>query len=100
VVSSDAGEARRIARLSTKRYLELPNYWNNLLRLGFTDEDRDNGGSDRLVDAVVAWGTPQQIADRVKQHLDAGADHVCVQVLRDDRAIPEREWKELAQVLL
>jgi probable F420-dependent oxidoreductase len=100
VLSTDAADARRIARLSTKRYLELPNYWNNLLRLGFTDDDRDNGGSDRLVDAVVAWGTPQQIADRVKQHHDAGADHVCVQVLRDDRLIPEREWRELAQVLL
>ncbi len=100
VMSTDAVEARRIARLSTKRYLELPNYWNNMVRLGFTDDDRANGGSDRLVDAIVAWGTPQQIADRVKQHHDAGANHVCVQVLRDDRAIPEREWKELAQVLL
>ena len=100
VVSSDASEARRIARKGMKIYIGLPNYWNNLLRLGFTEDDRADGGSDRLVDAIVAWGTPQQISDRVKQHHDAGADHVCVQVLRDDRAIPENEWKDLAQVLL
>ncbi len=100
VLSTDAGDARRIARLAMKIYLGLPNYWNNLLRLGFTEEDRADGGSDRLVDAIVVWGTAQQIADRVKLHQEAGADHVCVQVLRDDRAIPENEWRELAQVLL
>jgi probable F420-dependent oxidoreductase len=100
VLETDAAEARRIARKGMKIYLPLPNYWNNLLRLGFTEEDRENGGSDRLVDAIVAWGTPQQVADRVKQHHDAGADHVCVQVLRDDRAIPLDAWKDLAQVLL
>lgn len=100
VLSTDAGDARRIARMAMKIYLGLPNYWNNLLRLGFTEDDRADGGSDRLVDAIVVWGTAQQIADRVKQHHDAGADHVCVQVLREDRAIPETEWRELAQVLL
>jgi probable F420-dependent oxidoreductase len=100
VLSTDAGEARRIARKGMKIYLGLPNYWNNLLRLGFVEADRENGASDRLVDAVVVWGTPQQVADRVKQHHDAGANHVCVQVLRDDVAIPANEWRELAQVLL
>jgi probable F420-dependent oxidoreductase len=100
VVSSDSGDARRIARKAMKRYLELPNYWNNLQRFGYTEDDLVDGGSDRLVDAIVVWGTPQQIADRVKQQHDAGADHVCLQVLRDDLAIPEAEWKELAQVLL
>ncbi len=100
VLLTDPAEARRIARKAMKRYIVLPNYWNNLLRLGFTEADRENDGSDRLVDAIVAWGTPQQVADRVKQHHDAGADHVCVQVLRDDVAIPADEWRELAQVLL
>jgi probable F420-dependent oxidoreductase len=100
VVETDPVEARRIARKAMSIYLGLPNYWNNLLRLGYTEADRENGGSDRLVDAIVVWGTPQQIADRVKLHHDAGADHVCVQVLRDDLAIPEREWRDLGQVLL
>jgi probable F420-dependent oxidoreductase len=100
VLSTDPGEARRIARKGMKIYLGLPNYWNNLLRLGFVEADRENGGTDRLVDAIVAWGTPQQVADRVKQHHDAGANHVCVQVLQDGVAVPSQEWRELAQVLL
>jgi probable F420-dependent oxidoreductase len=100
VLNTDPVEARRIARKAMKIYIGLPNYWNNLLRLGFTEEDRENGGSDRLVDAIVVWGTPQQVADRVAQHHAAGANHVCVQALRDDTAIPEQEWRDLAEVLL
>lgn len=100
VLSTDADEARRIGRAGMKIYLGLPNYWNNLVRLGFTDEDRENGGSDRLVDAIVAWGTPDQIAERVAQHHAAGADHVCVQVLQDGTAMPEQQWRDLAKVLL
>jgi probable F420-dependent oxidoreductase len=100
VLSTDPAEARRIARQGMKIYMGLPNYWNNLLRLGFTEEDRENGGSDRLVDAIVVWGTPADVAARVKQHHDAGADHVCVQVLQEGRDIPESAWRDLAQVLL
>lgn len=100
VLSTEPDEARRIARGAMKIYLGLPNYWNNLLRLGFTEADRENGGSDRLVDAIVVWGTPQQVAERVAQHHAAGADHVCVQVLRADRAVPTQEWRDLAEVLL
>jgi probable F420-dependent oxidoreductase len=100
VLSTDADEARRIARAGMKIYLGLPNYWNNLVRLGFTDADREDGGSDRLVDAIVAWGTPDQIAERVAQHHAAGADHVCVQVLQDGMAMPEQQWRDLAKVLL
>lgn len=100
VLSTDADEARRIGRAGMKIYLGLPNYWNNLVRLGFTDDDRENGGSDRLVDAIVAWGTPDQIAERVAQHHAAGADHVCVQVLQDGTAMPEQQWRDLAKVLL
>ncbi len=100
VLSTDPVEARAIARGNMKIYMGLPNYWNNLLRLGFTEADREDGGSDRLVDAVVVWGTAQQVADRVAEHRAAGANHVCVQVLRGDRQIPEREWRDLAAVLL
>jgi probable F420-dependent oxidoreductase len=100
VLSTDPVEARAIARGNMKIYMGLPNYWNNLLRPGFTEADREDGGSDRLVDAVVVWGTAQQVADRVAQHRAAGANHVCVQVLRGDRQIPEREWRDLAAVLL
>ena len=98
VLSTDADEARRIARAGMKIYLGLPNYWNNLVRLGFTDADRENGG--RLVDAIVVWGTEEQIAERVAQHHAAGADHVCVQVLQDGTAMPEAQWRRLAPALL
>ena len=100
VLETDPVEARRVARAGMKIYLGLPNYFNNLLRLGFTEEDRVDGGSDRLVDAIVAWGTEVQIADRVAQHHAAGADHVCVQVLQDGFAMPEPQWRRLAPVLL
>ena len=67
-----------------KIYLRLPNYQNNLTWLGFADADFEDGGSDRLVDAIVAWGDEQAIARRVQAHFDAGADHVCIQPLRSD----------------
>jgi probable F420-dependent oxidoreductase len=100
VLNTDPAEARRIARGGMKIYLGLPNYWNNLLRLGFEEADRADGGSDRLVDAIVAWGTDDQIAARVAEHQAAGADHVCVQVLQDGRIMPGEEWRRLASVLL
>jgi probable F420-dependent oxidoreductase len=100
-LESDAGKARDIARLHMATYLGLPNYVNNLKRLGFTDDDVANGGSDRLVDAIVAWGNIDAIVKRVRAHHDAGADHVCVQVLDPDpRALPLRQWRELAPALL
>ncbi len=100
VLETDPAEARRIARAGMKIYMGLPNYFNNLLRLGFTEDDRADGGSDRLVDAIVAWGTEEQIAERVAQHHEAGADHVCVQVLQDGSAMPEDQWRRLAPALL
>ena len=70
------------------------------MRLGFTDEDLLDGGSDRLVDALVAWGDESALARRVQEHRDAGADHVCVQVLTDDpRALPTEQWRALAPAL-
>jgi probable F420-dependent oxidoreductase len=78
----------------------LPNYSNNWKRQGFTDDDLAGGGSDRLVDALVAWGSEEAIAARVQQHRDAGADHVCIQVLTDDpRAFPADQWRALAPAL-
>jgi len=81
---TDASKARAIARNQMKVYLALPNYQNNLRWLGYGDDDFRNGGSDRLVDAIVCWGDEKAIASRVKAHLDAGADHVCIQPFRPD----------------
>jgi probable F420-dependent oxidoreductase len=101
VLETDATKAREIARAHTVRYLALPNYVNNLRRLGFTDADLNDSGSDRLVDAIVAWGDLAAVIDRIRAHQSAGADHVCIQVLpADPQALPLREWHELAAALL
>lgn len=83
ILGTDAEQARRVARGHTTSYLRLPNYVNNLRRLGYSDQDLSGGGSDRLVDAIVAWGDEEQIAARVRQHLAGGADHVLLQPLGD-----------------
>jgi probable F420-dependent oxidoreductase len=101
VLSTDADEARAAARLHMATYLGLPNYTNNLRRLGWGDDDLADGGSDRLVDAIVAWGDEDAIVARVQAHLDAGADHVCVQVLdASASALPLPQWRTLAPALL
>ena len=101
VLATDPERARAAARLHMGTYLTLPNYTNNLRRLGWTDADLDDGGSDRLVDAIVAWGDEAAIVDRVQAHLDAGADHVCIQVLGDNAAeLPLPQWRALAPALL
>jgi len=81
VVVADPEHARSIGRPKVQTYLGLQNYRNNLRRLGFTDDDMAGGGSDRLVDALVAHGTPDTIADRLAKHLDEGADEVAIQIL-------------------
>lgn len=92
VLETDPTKARAIARGFMKTYLGLPNYTNNLRRLGWGDDDLNDGGSDALVDAIVAWGSLDQIAARLRAHLDAGADHVCAQVLAGERsALPMAE---------
>jgi probable F420-dependent oxidoreductase len=99
VVSSDPPVARGIARPWAADYLELPNYANNWRRLGYGD-DLGDGGSDRLIDAAFAWGDASSIATRVREHLDAGADHVCIQVISgrdDDACLPA--LRELAGLL-
>jgi probable F420-dependent oxidoreductase len=100
VLETDPERARAIARNHLAMYLPLPNYWNNLLRLGFDESDKQQGGSDRIVDAIVAWGDVDAIKTRVDAHRDAGADHVCVQVLRADYEFPKAEWRELAGALV
>jgi probable F420-dependent oxidoreductase len=81
VLTTDVDEARRIGRETVDHYLGLSNYVNNWLRLGFSEDDVTKPGSDRLIDSVVAYGTPEAIAQRLNEHLEAGADHVAVQVL-------------------
>ena len=83
-LESDPAKAREIARGHMKRYLTLDNYANNLRRLGWGDADIGNGGSDTLVDAIVAWGGADAVKARAHAHLVGGADHVCLQVLGDD----------------
>ena len=101
VLESDPNRARRTARGHTRSYLALPNYANNLRRLGYSETDLAEAGSDRLVDAVVAWGDVAAIARRVDEHFRAGADHVCIQILSEDRrALPMAEWRTLADAML
>jgi probable F420-dependent oxidoreductase len=101
VLETDPTTARATARTHLATYLGLPNYTNNWKRIGFTDEDLADGGSDRLVDALVAWGDEQTIATRVQAQRDAGADHVCIQALEPDpRAWPTAQWRTLAPALV
>lgn len=103
VLETDPDRAREIARKNMAHYFQLPNYVNNWRRHGFTDDDVTAPGSDRLVDAIVAWGDETAIAARVQQHRDAGADHVCIQVLtdRDDlTTVPLEQWRRLAPALI
>jgi probable F420-dependent oxidoreductase len=101
VLETVPSEARRIARLHLRGYLSQPNYRRSFVRQGFDETDLDDGGSDRLVDAIVAWGTVDEVSERVHDHLDAGASHVAVQVLTpnmDD--LPMTELGLLAHALL
>lgn len=102
VLESDPDTARAIARQGLAVYLRAPNYQRNLRTLGFDDADwaDPKAASDRLVDGLVAWGGPEAVAERVAEHHAAGADHVCVQVLRADMTLPVAEWRSLAEVLL
>ena len=88
LAETDPARARRIGRAWLGRYLEMTNYRNNLLRLGFGTPDFAGGGSDRLVDAMIAWGDAAGIRRRIDEHWAAGADHVCIQALNPDEATP------------
>jgi probable F420-dependent oxidoreductase len=99
VLERDADRAREIARDYAATYLRLGNYTRNLLRFGFTEDDVGGGGSDRLIDAVIPHGSPAEIAEAVALHLEAGADHVCVQPLGHGPA-PVEDYGALAAELL
>ena len=99
VLETDVTRARELARGHMEMYLKLPNYTNNLLRHGFEEADLADGGSDRLVDAIVAHGDVDAIAARAAEHHAAGADHVCVQVIHDGDGLPLEIWRELAPAL-
>jgi probable F420-dependent oxidoreductase len=101
LLETDPARARAAARSALEMYLRLPNYTNNMRRLGFGDADFEGGGSDRLVDALVAWGDAEDVEERVRQHRQVGADHVCVQVLPSGGdGLPRAAWRELAHVLV
>lgn len=99
IIEKNPGKARELARIHMSFYLELPNYVNNLLELGFTDEDIQGGGSDRLVDAIVAWGDVDTIRRRILEHLDAGADHVAIQPLASPGELGIEQVKRIAPAL-
>lgn len=102
VLEPDAAAARSIARQYTSVYLTLPNYTNNLRRFGWTDDDFTDGGSDRLVDALVPWGTLEQVTAGIEKHYQAGADEVAIQVLNggDATAFPAAAFRALASALV
>jgi probable F420-dependent oxidoreductase len=100
VLEPDPTRGREIGRRHMAAYLKLPNYVDNLRTLGYDDDDFADGGSERLVDAIVAWGDEEAIARRVREHLDAGADHVAVQAYADSAAAALAQLERLAPVLL
>jgi probable F420-dependent oxidoreductase len=103
ILERDPQRARDIGRKFMATYVRLPNYANNLLRHGFTESDLKNEHgvpSDRLVDAICAWGDLEEIAGRIAEHFDAGATHVSIQVLKEDLTdLPSAEWREIASLV-
>ncbi|WP_406330305.1 LLM class F420-dependent oxidoreductase [Streptomyces sp. NBC_00203] len=102
VPETDPTRARALAREALAMYLSLPNYTNSFLRLGFTEDDLADGGSDRLIDALYAWGDEDRIRDRINAFHEAGADHVAIQVVdggpRD--GLQREAWRRLADLLI
>jgi probable F420-dependent oxidoreductase len=100
VLSNDPGQARTIARQTVDMYTRLPNYTNNWLRMGFTEDDFADSGSDRLIDSVVVWGDDDTVRRRLAEFHEAGADHLAVQLLDGSPdKYPREGWKRLAELL-
>jgi probable F420-dependent oxidoreductase len=95
LMSTDATKAREVARQTLAFYMPLPNYRNNWMRLGFSEQELADGGSERFLDAMVAWGDASVLQQRIQAHFDAGASHVCIQALRADGQ-PMPDWQALA----
>jgi probable F420-dependent oxidoreductase len=105
VLGDDLADMRAAARADLALYLQLPNYTKTWTRLGYGEHDLAGDGSDRLIDAVYALGSVDQIGARVREHLDAGADHVCLRVvtnrpmLGESEPLPREEWRALAPLV-
>ncbi|MBV1947898.1 LLM class F420-dependent oxidoreductase [Streptomyces sp. BV129] len=101
VLESDAARARELARAHLDMYLQLPNYTTNFQRLGFSEDDLRDGGSDHLIDSLYAWGDDDRIRDEVNSFLAAGADHVALQVVQagSPEDLPRAAWRRLADIL-
>jgi probable F420-dependent oxidoreductase len=95
ILEPDAKKARELARPVAQIYTGLPNYRNNWLRMGLDEADFEHGGSDRFIDATFAWGTVEQIQDRIQQHFDAGASHVCIQPVNPNGRFGDLHWEAL-----
>jgi hypothetical protein len=99
LLEKDPSVARAVARAAIGMSFTLPNYRNHYLRIGFSADDMENGGSDRLVDAIVAWGDEKAIRDRLRQHFEAGADHVCIQPLRRGTQVLTADDEKVLELL-
>ena len=95
VLETDPAKARELARGIAQIYLPLPNYRNNWLRMGLSEEDLENGGSDRFIDATFAWGDMDTIRKRINEHFDAGASHVCIQPVNPNGVFGDLHWDVL-----
>jgi probable F420-dependent oxidoreductase len=94
-LTTDADVARTAIRGALGMYITLPNYFKNWFRLGFDESDLEGGGSDRLCDALVPWGTAEQVGESLQAHRDAGATHVCIQPLKPGGGYGEVDWNAL-----
>lgn len=95
ILESDPSKARELARAVAQMYIGLPNYRNNWLRMGLSEQDLDDKGSDKFIDATFAWGTADDIKARLQAHVDAGADHVCIQPVNPNGTFGELHWEAL-----
>ena len=99
LLEDDPAAARAAGRKILEIYLRLPNYRNNLVRIGFSGDDFEGGGSDRLIDALIAWGDEAAIRRRIEAHWDAGADHVCIQSVPGDGDFANRPSETIFELL-
>ena len=95
ILEADPAKARALARPVAQIYTGLPNYRNNWLRMGLTEADFENGGSDKFIDSTFAWGSVDQIKARLKEHVDAGASHVCIQPVNPNGQFGDLHWEAL-----
>jgi probable F420-dependent oxidoreductase len=99
-IESDPAQARAVLRQELSTYMRLPNYVNNWRRLGFGEDDFSDGGSNRLIDSVFVWGSAADVAARMREHLHAGASHVCIKAVGGDGTQPPiAQWRMVAEAL-